>query len=112
MKAAGRFSGRAEPDVEAPAGSDGSGDDGVARPAAAPNRKPTFRFRRWEPFYWGIGSVVVVSLLWEYVARAGIVSRVFISSPSELWGTFVDMFFITGDVWYHLGATGRIWSTG
>lgn len=112
MSMVGRISEKVGPDPVSSAEEPSGNGDRQHHRAVTSRRKPRLRARNLEPFYWGVGSVVALGVVWEYVARAGIINRVFISSPSELWKTFLDMFFIKGDIWYHIAATGRIWSTG
>lgn len=58
-----------------------------------------------------IGSLVAFGLLllWEAVARSGLVSPVFLPAPSKVASTFTEMFF-GRDLWWHaLMSTTRVW---
>lgn len=81
------------------------------------SRRPTRPARRpgyapWEPAGLAIASVLLFGIVWEVVARAEVINPVFTSHPTAIWRRFVDMFFVEGDIWFHLAATAQIFATG
>lgn len=61
------------------------------------------RRRRWiRACQWGLLLLLVV--LWEVLARAGVIDSFILSQPSRIWRTWVSM-FRDGELWLHLGVT-------
>ncbi len=55
---------------------------------------------------WGI--LILLLLLWELLARLGVIDAFLLSSPSRMFTTIADL-IRTGELWLHLGTT--LWET-
>lgn len=56
-------------------------------------------------------AFAVVLLAWELVYRSGMVSPLFLSSPSLIFGGLVEA-FVSGSIWPHLASSARIATLG
>ncbi len=55
----------------------------------------------------GVGFGLLILVLWEIVTDAGLVGKLFLVSPSTILRRAFVMFFVTGEIWPHLGASGE-----
>src|SRR5690242_8519392 len=87
-------------------------DSGLAADhAAAPGKS---LWRRYEPTLLGVGSIVLLLVVWEAVPhlvtmRAG--TKLFFTTPSHVAGTLWDM-FATGTIWPPLGVSAGAFALG
>lgn len=56
--------------------------------------------RRTRRVFWVVSLVILV--VWEGVARFGLVDPLFLSGPSRISVRFYEMFFVTGEIYAHL----------
>jgi ABC-type nitrate/sulfonate/bicarbonate transport system permease component len=63
------------------------------------------RLRRWEPYLWGAGAVVLFIAAWQLVANARLVPELFLPGPIAIGSAMVDMFH-DPDIWIDLQTSG------
>jgi len=82
----------------------------VARRAPAEQHKKSRRPN--DRVLYGLASFIVVLVIWESVARFGLVKMVVLSSPTAIFSAFITDFFVAGTIWPHIQASGIVYVTG
>lgn len=55
----------------------------------------------------GIGFSLLILIVWEVVTDVGLVGKLFLVSPSTILRRAYVMFFVTGEIWPNLAASGE-----
>lgn len=63
------------------------------------------RLRRWEPYLWAVGAVVLFVIVWQLVADARLVPELFLPGPMAI-GTAMVAMFQDPDIWIDLQTSG------
>lgn len=64
------------------------------------------RLRRWEPFLWGGGAVLVFLAAWQFVANKQLVPPLFLPAPTDIAQAMVQM-FQDPTIWIDLQTSGQ-----
>ena len=67
--------------------------------------------RRAEPLILGFLGIAIALLLWQAIVAADLVSPLLLASPQATAQALVD-YFVTGEIWPHLLASGRLLLVG
>jgi NitT/TauT family transport system permease protein len=63
------------------------------------------RLRRWEPYLWGVGAVLLFVVAWQLVANAKLVPELFLPGPVTIGAAMVDIFH-DPNIWVDLQTSG------
>jgi NitT/TauT family transport system permease protein len=89
-------------------------DIATAAPADDPAAPPRNMWRQLEPTVLGVGSIVVLLVLWEAVpslVTLGPGMKLFFTTPSQIAETLWDM-FVTGSIWHPLSVSASGFALG
>jgi ABC-type nitrate/sulfonate/bicarbonate transport system permease component len=85
---------------------------GAASPASGWRGRATRYYQRHDRIILGSFTVIVLLLLWQVLADAGVANKAFTSSPVLIWKSLVDYFTGSGTGWTDLGVSGWEFLTG
>jgi ABC-type nitrate/sulfonate/bicarbonate transport system permease component len=86
----------------------------AAAPADDLAAPPRSLWRQLEPTLLGVGSIVLLLVVWEAVPSLVTLSpgtKLFFATPSQIAGTLWDM-FVTGSIWHPLGVSASGFALG